>query len=86
MPFVPGKPQVMIQNERVCHAPAGHGASRPGKRRASAIIGDGFALLGWNPRYEQITLGVIQLLAVGGDAGRRPALLPLTGLTSGRPS
>jgi hypothetical protein len=76
----------MIQNERVCHAPAGHGASRPGKRRALAIIGDRFTLLGWNPRYEQITLGVILLLAVGGAARPRPPLLPLTGSTSGRPS
>ncbi len=36
-----------------------------------AIIGDGFTLLGWNPLYEQITLGVILLLAVGGDAWSR---------------
>jgi ribose transport system permease protein len=36
-----------------------------------AMIGDGFTLLGWNPLYEQITLGVILLLAVGGDAWSR---------------
>jgi len=36
-----------------------------------AIIGDGFTLLGWNPLYEQITLGVILLLAVGADAWSR---------------
>ena len=36
-----------------------------------AIIGDGFTLLGWNPLYEQITLGGILLLAVGGDAWSR---------------
>jgi ribose transport system permease protein len=36
-----------------------------------AIIGNGFTLLGWNPLYEQITLGVILLLAVGGDAWSR---------------
>jgi ribose transport system permease protein len=33
-----------------------------------ALIGNGFTLLAWNPLYEQITLGVILLLAVGGDA------------------
>jgi ribose transport system permease protein len=36
-----------------------------------AIIGNGFTLLGWNPLYEQITLGVILLLTVGGDAWSR---------------
>lgn len=36
-----------------------------------ALIGNGFTLLGWNPLYEQITLGVILLLAVGGDAWSR---------------
>src|SRR3984885_3282757 len=36
-----------------------------------AVIGNGFTLLGWNPLYEQITLGVILLLAVGGDAWSR---------------
>jgi ribose/xylose/arabinose/galactoside ABC-type transport system permease subunit len=36
-----------------------------------AIVGNGFTLLGWNPLYEQITLGVILLLAVGGDAWSR---------------
>ena len=36
-----------------------------------AMIGNGFTLLGWNPLYEQITLGVILLLAVGGDAWSR---------------
>jgi ribose/xylose/arabinose/galactoside ABC-type transport system permease subunit len=30
-----------------------------------------FTLLAWNPLYEQITLGVILLLAVGGDAWSR---------------
>lgn len=36
-----------------------------------AMIGNGFTLLGWNPLYEQITLGLILLLAVGGDAWSR---------------
>jgi ribose transport system permease protein len=36
-----------------------------------AMIGNGFTLLAWNPLYEQITLGVILLLAVGGDAWSR---------------
>jgi ribose transport system permease protein len=36
-----------------------------------ALIGNGFTLLGWNPLYEQITLGIILLLAVGGDAWSR---------------
>ena len=36
-----------------------------------AIIGNGFTLLAWNPLDEQITLGVILLLAVGGDAWSR---------------
>jgi ribose transport system permease protein len=36
-----------------------------------ALIGNGFTLLAWNPPYEQITLGVILLLAVGGDAWSR---------------
>jgi len=36
-----------------------------------AIVLDGFTLLGWNPLYEQITLGVILLFAVGGDAWSR---------------
>jgi ribose transport system permease protein len=36
-----------------------------------AVIGNGFTLLAWNPLYEQITLGVILLLAVGGDAWSR---------------
>jgi ribose/xylose/arabinose/galactoside ABC-type transport system permease subunit len=36
-----------------------------------APIGNGFTLLVWNPLYEQITLGVILLLAVGGDAWSR---------------
>ena len=36
-----------------------------------ALIGNGFTLLAWNPLYEQITLGVILLLAVGGDAWSR---------------
>lgn len=33
-----------------------------------ALIGNGYALLGLNPLWEQITLGVIMLLAVGLDA------------------
>ena len=36
-----------------------------------ALIGNGFTLLAWNPLYEQITLGVILLLVVGGDAWSR---------------
>jgi len=36
-----------------------------------AMIGNGFTLLAWNALYEQITLGVILLLAVGGDAWSR---------------
>jgi ribose transport system permease protein len=36
-----------------------------------ALIGNGFDLLGLNPLYEQITLGVILLLAVGSDAWSR---------------
>ena len=36
-----------------------------------ALIGNGFDLLGLNPLYEQITLGVILLIAVGGDAWSR---------------
>jgi ribose transport system permease protein len=36
-----------------------------------ALIGNGFTLLGWNPLYEQIALGAILLLAVGGDAWSR---------------
>ena len=36
-----------------------------------ALIGNGFTLLAWNPLYEQITLGVILLLTVGGDAWSR---------------
>jgi ribose transport system permease protein len=36
-----------------------------------AVIGNGFTLLAWNPLYEPITLGVIVLLAVGGDAWSR---------------
>jgi ribose transport system permease protein len=36
-----------------------------------ALIGNGFTLLAWNPLYEQITLGIILLLAVGGDAWSR---------------
>ncbi|MGO9823354.1 MAG: ABC transporter permease [Solirubrobacteraceae bacterium] len=36
-----------------------------------ALIGNGYALLGLNPLYEQITLGVIMLLAVGLDAWAR---------------
>ncbi len=33
-----------------------------------ALIGNGYDLLGLDPLYEQITLGVIMLLAVGLDA------------------
>ncbi len=36
-----------------------------------ALIGNGFDLLGLNPLYEQITLGVILLIAVGSDAWSR---------------
>jgi len=37
-----------------------------------ALIANGFNLLGFDPFYQQITLGVILLLAVGLDAwGRR---------------
>ncbi|MGH2876741.1 MAG: ABC transporter permease, partial [Solirubrobacteraceae bacterium] len=36
-----------------------------------ALIGNGYALLGLNPLYEQITLGVLIMLAVGIDAWSR---------------
>src|SRR5215472_8892198 len=36
-----------------------------------AVIGNGFTLLAWNPLYEPITIGVLVLLAVGGDAWSR---------------
>jgi ribose transport system permease protein len=36
-----------------------------------ALVGNGFDLLGANPLYEQITLGVILLLAVGADSWTR---------------
>jgi ribose transport system permease protein len=36
-----------------------------------ALVGNGFDLLGLDPLYEQITLGVIMLLAVGIDAWTR---------------
>jgi ribose transport system permease protein len=36
-----------------------------------ALIGNGFTLLALNPLYEQITLGGILLIAVGGDAWSR---------------
>ena len=36
-----------------------------------ALIGNGFNLLGLDPFYQQITLGVILLLAVGVDAWSR---------------
>jgi ribose transport system permease protein len=36
-----------------------------------ALIGNGFVLLALDPLYEQITLGVILLIAVGGDAWSR---------------
>jgi ribose transport system permease protein len=36
-----------------------------------ALVGNGFDLLGVNPLYQQITLGVILLLAVGTDAVSR---------------
>jgi ribose transport system permease protein len=36
-----------------------------------ALIGNGYALLGLDPLYEQITLGAIMLLAVGIDAWTR---------------
>ena len=38
-----------------------------------ALVGNGFDLLGVNPLYQQITLGVILLLAVGLDAWSRAA-------------
>jgi ribose transport system permease protein len=37
-----------------------------------ALIGNGFNLLGLDPFYQQVTLGVILLLAVGLDAWSRP--------------
>jgi ribose transport system permease protein len=36
-----------------------------------ALVGNGFDLLGLDPLYEQISLGVIMLLAVGIDAWAR---------------
>lgn len=36
-----------------------------------ALVGNGYALLGLNPLYEQITLGVLIMLAVGIDAWSR---------------
>jgi ribose transport system permease protein len=36
-----------------------------------AVIGNGFVLAALNPLYEQITLGVILLIAVGADAWSR---------------
>jgi ribose transport system permease protein len=36
-----------------------------------ALIGNGYDLLGLNPLYEQITLGVLMILAVGLDAWSR---------------
>jgi ribose transport system permease protein len=36
-----------------------------------ALIGNGFDLLGYNPLYEQISLGALLLLAVGLDAWTR---------------
>ena len=36
-----------------------------------AVIGNGFVLAAINPLYEQITLGVILLIAVGADAWSR---------------
>lgn len=36
-----------------------------------ALIGNGFDLLGVNPLYERITLGLILLIAVGADAWSR---------------
>ncbi len=36
-----------------------------------AIIYNGFTLLAWNPLYEPITVGLILILAVGGDAWSR---------------
>jgi ribose transport system permease protein len=36
-----------------------------------ALIGNGYGLLGLNPLYEQITLGVLMILAVGLDAWSR---------------
>jgi len=36
-----------------------------------ALIGNGYHLLGLNPLYGQITLGVLMILAVGLDAWSR---------------
>jgi hypothetical protein len=44
---------------------------RPCSPGCVALIGNGYDLLGLDPLYEQITLGVILLLAVGLDAWSR---------------
>jgi ribose transport system permease protein len=41
-----------------------------------ALIGNGYVLLGWDPLYQQITLGVLLLLAVALDALARGLLRP----------
>ena len=40
-------------------------------RKRRGMTQEQVAALAWNPLYEQITLGVILLLAVGGDAWSR---------------
>ena len=52
--------------------PGGEGAVwRTCRHAVHRAIGNGFALLGLNPLYEQITLGGILLIAVGVDAWSR---------------
>jgi ribose transport system permease protein len=36
-----------------------------------ALVANGFNLLGFDPFYQQVTLGIILLLAVGTDAWSR---------------
>jgi hypothetical protein len=42
-----------------------------GRRAVHRLIGNGSDLLGLNPLYDQIILGVILLIAVGTDAWSR---------------
>ena len=42
-----------------------------------ALIGNGYDLLGLDPLYEQITLGVILLAAVGSTPGPEPGPIPI---------